>query len=616
MKVERFVIEELGGLNTNFVEGLGKQPSALKNAAFTRLGGYEFWGETESFINLGDFNYPTILDETGFGVYGGTQFFMGLSPTTALDFTPTFSIPYTSVNSGTRAYYRRSEAGGLFQTGAFAYTPSGPVTEASAITVAKTSNVTFEFPESGLSPGTYHVWGVNYVDTENGRVLFTPTGDVSVTLDASESDWGIKIDITNPGPSRNKLVYIRHDTELGLAGFVGDFGAANSVWIKSRSQILGNSDIFIRMPNDGRSEFHQSRFYTAIPGYLTDDPPNVTRAGLGYRDALTTAAFPSLSGRNISRIYFTEVGYANLTKTLNFFDIPFRSSAAVLGMASTPAGLLVFGANESFLFRGDPAAGAELQRFSSSYGMDAGTRPAKLSGIVAFIYQGEIYLVSLGMGDIDFSQGVENISREVYDRNDKFVEIVADHARNTIICRTQDMRVLRYHVPSKRWSEDPFSSPGSPQTISFVPNGDVYGGAVKSPYYYYMNLASVTLRYVKHIGSGTMTFGWNDLDLGDKRAGKLWRSVEVYTNEEYDGEPLLTWRVGENTGVVSGRNKGKGIWVFVLPTGQTGPLADLIFTFPGMDSRDTIEPPVVISYVPRGRARTRYPAYEPPIGIL
>ena len=106
---------------------------------------------------------------------------------------------------------------------------------------------------------------------------------------------------------------------------------------------------------------------------------------------------------------------------------------------------------------------------------------------------------------------------------------------------------------------------------------------------------------------------WRDLDLGDKRAGKLWRSVEVYTNEEYDGEPLLTWRVGEATGVVSGRNKGKGIWVFVLPMGQTGPLADLIFTFPGMDSVDTIEPPVVVSFVPRGRARTRYPAYQPPL---
>ena len=607
MKVERFVIEELGGLNTNFVEGLGKQPSALKNAAFTRLGGYEFWGETELFSSI--LGAPTIIDETGFSVYDNTRFFNGVPPAVTLAFTPTFSIPYTSVNREDRVYFRRSQSA-QFPFGAFTSAPTTGL-DISGLDLSIIDPIATGKPIGDLATGDYVLWAVNYVDTENGRVLFAPTPERNILM--STAGHYIQIDYTR----QNKLLYLRHPSTVGdlwrYAGFVGDLAVGRRITVANTTNLLSSSDIFMRMPNDSRSEFHQSRFYTSFPGYLAEGTPNETNAGLGWRDQLTKDAFPSAAGRNVSRVYFTEVGYANLTKTLNFFDVPFRSSAAVLGMASTPAGLLVFGSNESFLFRGDPAAGAELQRFSSSYGMDAGTRLAKLSGIVAFIYQGEVYLVSLGMGDIDFGSGVENLSRETYDRNDPFVEIVADHPRNAFICRTAGMRVLRYHVGSKRWSEHPASG-GS--EVRFVPNGDVYGGAVKGPYYYSTGESSTLLRHVKHIGAGTMTFGWRDLDLGDKRAGKLWRSVEVYTNEEYDGQPLLTWRVGENTGVVSGRNKGKGIWVFVLPTGQTGPLADLIFTFPGMDSRDTIEPPVVISYVPRGRARTRYPAYEPPIGIL
>ena len=603
MKVERFVIEELGGLNTNFVEGLGKQPSVLKNAAFTRLGGYEFWGEQELYYNLGTIK-PTIIDPSGFGVYGSTTFFDGNTPPTTITFTPNFSIPYTSVNNGNTAWYRRAFVGDS-PGGNFIGTPTTGL-GLSGFTFTPSTATGAALPE-----GTYRFFAVNYVVSENGRILFQPTGESSA-VNLTGGDNAISISLASG--ENPKLLYVTLPTAVPNKAFLWDAGPNESLVFTSLSQASISSHIWMRMVNDARSELHQNRFYTSAYGYLPQAGPyTYINTGPGLEDKITRDAFAASAGAGrANRVYFSEIDaggepYANLTRTLNYFDVPFQASAGIIAMASTPGGLLIFGSNETFLLRGDPAAAVELQRFSSTYGIDPSTRPAKMSGVTAFVYQGEVYVVSLGMGDIDFGSAVQNISREVYNRNSPFVQVVADHPRGAFLCRTEDGPILRYHVAQQRWSEGPFSAIDPGTDWRLIPNANLFGGDNPSPYYYDHANVNTALRRVLHIGSGAVTFGWENLDLGDKRESKLWRSVEVYTNTEYDGNPSMTWQIGANSGTVTGRYQGKGIWVFKLPIGQASPVATFQFLFPGMDSTDVIEPPVVISYVRRGRARLSHP---------
>ena len=615
MQTERFVIEELGGLNTNLVEGLGKQPDVLRNAAFTRMGGYEFWGETEEYTNLGDLNWPTITDDTGFGIYGTNLFFRGITPATTLPFTPGFSLPYTSVNRLFNVYYRE---GPTFWTNA--PTPAD-ITDTSDFEITKQDQT----PSGDLPLGEYRFWAIDYVESVNGRILYGPSSVRTIDLTGGEAGWRIDLDLSTTAGFGRKLIYVRYrDTSgsvtpplEGRTGFIWDSRNGGQFSIRNLSNIQEVSHIFIRMPNNGLSEYHQSRFYTSAANYLPATELasldwNEVNCGPGFLDGAPSLTPGALIPTGL-RVYYTELGYANMTRTLNYFDVPFAASRTITGLASTPAGLLIFGSNETFLFRGDPAAGPELQRFSSSYGMDSGTRPAKMAGIVGVIYAGELYVISLGMGDVDFGGAVQNVSREVYDRQDPIIQVVPDHARNVFICRFQSGRILRYHVAMQRWSEDPFSTTNLNNVSLLIPNADVYGGPVTSPYYYRPNIVAARLNRVLHVGEGTMTFGWRNIDLGDKRASKLWRAVEIYTNEGYDGQPVMTWSIGEDTGVVSGRNKGRGIWVFTLPLGQTAPTATLIFTFPEMDPEDVVEPPVVIAFVPRGRERIRWG--PPPVTV-
>jgi hypothetical protein len=120
-----------------------------------------------------------------------------------------------------------------------------------------------------------------------------------------------------------------------------------------------------------------------------------------------------------------------------------------------------------------------------------------------------------------------------------------------------------------------------------------------------------SISFIRNEGSAPADFGpsfrFSHLDFGDKRAHKLFRSVEVFTNPGWSSTaaPTLTYQVGEApTGTtVTGEDLGGGRWVFRMEPGASGPRGSFEFSFPLMAAGDVIEPPIVFNYVPKGRRR-------------
>lgn len=303
---------------------------------------------------------------------------------------------------------------------------------------------------------------------------------------------------------------------------------------------------------------------------------------------LTTA----LPGRET--IIYSETGHVNLASYFNYVHVDFQMSPnGVTALASTPAGLLVFGDNETMVFRGDPdGQDFAIQRAFGVFGCDVGVTPGRLGGIVFPIWNGRVYMISLGMGDVDFGSGIEDISDPVFDPQDPFVQVVGEPRSRQVIARTESGVVVRYSPQRQAWFTDVWSE--ADDLVRLLPYPDDKG----TRYVVGSEL------HVAEEGASAPFATWEHLDLGDKVQRLLWRRAYMYTNDAYAGTPELEFDSGLASGTITGLEEGPGEFVFTFPKGTVAPkMTELKFTMNGASLGDSLEAPIEIEFQPRYRRR-------------
>jgi hypothetical protein len=83
-----------------------------------------------------------------------------------------------------------------------------------------------------------------------------------------------------------------------------------------------------------------------------------------------------------------------------------------------------------------------------------------LAGVIFNVWDGHVYMHSLGMGDVDFGQGIARISDPVYLFSDPFVGVYADQENNQIIAETEGGLLYVYDAASQSWFEHQYSDGG------------------------------------------------------------------------------------------------------------------------------------------------------------
>jgi len=259
-------------------------------------------------------------------------------------------------------------------------------------------------------------------------------------------------------------------------------------------------------------------------------------------------------------------------------------------LRSTPAGLVVFGENEAFLFRGDPLDDANfaVQRFAGTLGCDEGVRPARLGGHIFTIWKGRLFAIALGMGDVDFGGTLAEIGQSIWDPEDPFVQVVGEPRTRHLIARTQTGGIYRYSTDVNQWLTDPWDNVSGLNYL--LPNVDVAGTR------YVINGDAYQTAVVPTDPSVT----WENVNLGDKGMKKLWRRVRLFTSDDYSGTPELNYVIGSSSGTITASEEGSGWWVFTLPNGLVSEkAASLEVVMKGAAFGDEFEPPVIIEYVDR-----------------
>jgi hypothetical protein len=342
-------------------------------------------------------------------------------------------------------------------------------------------------------------------------------------------------------------------------------------------------------------------------------------------------------------LIFSDAGYANRGTDLNYFVLSASNSAEITALASTPAGLLIFMNNETWLLSGnvDPfftaisqSPQARIQRFSGTIGCDRGVIPGRLGGVVFPIYKGELYSVTLGMGDVDFGSGLQPIGRPINLREDPIVQVVGEPQTNHVVVRTRGGLVYRYDTQTGQWVDDPFTGAGegaidltAEQTLVLMENNDNIafenGGLLRSEATPDNNrivmipaclCATYGTRFLVKDRFGAIDFNlrdkvsvkWEALTLGDKTLEKLWRRVELKTSASYAGVPKMIYSLdGGASETVSAVSSGNGKWVFNFKRGAVGAAADVEFEFENFNFEDTFTPPITFEIATRNRSRGR-----------
>jgi len=313
-----------------------------------------------------------------------------------------------------------------------------------------------------------------------------------------------------------------------------------------------------------------------------------------YGPASPDVGFGPVVNPDITLVY-SSVGAVNRGTLNNFLVLSPLTSTSITGLASTPAGLLVFMENETFLVRGDPATqNLNVQRLSGTVGNDRGVIPARMGSVVMPIYRGEIYAINLGGGDVDFGGTMVNISTPVWLPSDPFIQVVGEPVRNHLVGLTRSGKVYRLDTTRQSWLTDIFSEVDGLRWLSAACDCGRYGTRYNVNGYFEVVDSSLV---------DTPEVEWRQLDFGVKDTMKLWRRVEVFTRGTGDGVPELEYEIRGFSGSVTGLDNGDGRWVFTLPRGLVGPTADLKLKFPGATTDLVVEPPVVIEYAIRYRER-------------
>lgn len=303
-----------------------------------------------------------------------------------------------------------------------------------------------------------------------------------------------------------------------------------------------------------------------------------------------------------STLIYSDIADVNLGNNTNYVFIDFQNSpSGVTGLVSTPAGLLIFGDNETFLLRGDPGtpSSLELQRTFGVFGNDVGGIPGRLGGVAFPIWKGRVYSISMGMGDVDFGSGIQDISEPVFDPADPFVQVVGEPRARQVVARTRSNRVYRFDPARAAWYTDVWSEASG--LLALLPNPDSSGIR-----YVVQEDPDSNARVLNTCieGSSDPYVQWEDVDVGDKNERVMWRRVYIYTNSEYANVPILEFDTWDESGTVTGINEGEGQFSFTFPRGVVASKMDRArVTLVGAVEHDSLEAPVEIEFARRYRRR-------------
>lgn len=562
MAKEQFVIEELQGLDTNLVDGLGKFPDILKNLQFDRRGGYNLYGRP--FQTTVSNTLVPLVASAGYALYRddittfqGSTVYLHPAFAATIDALSLSRAGISKVNSIPGAIY-------AYQKDNPGWVASGDPILAPAVYTYPNATLSLGSASGSLPTGNYKVAFFDFISTPLGAFI-TDVGEVSITL------AGTAITVANsPAITRERAIYVSSAPPGTPTGFVGILPASTSasLTISAPADIDANSDVIFVGHHDVTA-FHQSRCYVANPyetfydwGGPGSDEADFYNTGVILPPTPAGYDLPPLG----NRIYYSEVltdsfktlptglkqpfTAINMTKAFNYFDVPFTKSNRITALASSPAGLLIFSESEIFLFRGDPGSSPSLIRFSGTIGCDLGKEIATMGGVVFTIFNGEVYVISLGMGDIDFDGAIENISIPIVAKDSKIAKIAVSEQENYLTVRNDKFKTFVYDFFNKKW----FESPNSPSdSASSVDNLEIINYAGANGVYYCRPPASgntvfFQVRRNGHdwVNSVTARFGFRELDFGDKFSRKLFRSVEVYTSSRFVN------KLGESGIVASG----------------------------------------------------------------
>lgn len=452
-------------------------------------------------------------------------------------------------------------------------------------------------------------YSVNYETVSTSHVL-TEGGFNNVPLDYRILQ-NRSLDFTQSGTTVDVQVIdsdgVTVESSASITGVSGSYASGTTVEAFAYEAASYSTEISTRVT----AEFYESQLNSDAGTQVRIDPDDYS-AGDSFTDASTSIVWnldragvskgqillQDLAAANIARlntpstIVYSDVGYVNFASTIDqFLQLELIASDEITALVSTPGGLVVFADNEAFLVRGDPSLPQSFsaQRFSSTIGCDDGVRPGRVGGTVFPIWKGRLYSMTLGMGDVDFGSGVQEIGAPIYDPEDPFVQVIGEPRTRQVLVRTNNGRVYRYSTDAQQWMNDVFDNEDG---LTFLlPNADDNGSRY---------LVGTDLKTAKASSGDSPYVEWQDLDLGSKGMRKQWRRVRAYFGDDYVGTPTLEYEVGSSSGTITGSEEGAGWFTFTLPNGLVNEkMARLRITMVNASFGDEFEPPVVIEFVER-----------------
>ncbi len=379
----------------------------------------------------------------------------------------------------------------------------------------------------------------------------------------------------------------------------------------------GSSGWLHRAGNNQPNTWHQGRWFcqpVAPGGGNTEETPQ--NWDMGASGGLGLSNNPDQGAESVKRLGHMAICYSSTFRGYvwepgAFFVNP--GDAPPTGFLSSPAGLLIYTPTETYLLRGNiDDVESEVVLISSVTGHDRrhNSFPQSLGGRAYSISQGRVHSLRLSSGDVDYNQGLIDISEPVFDEEAPFLYITVDVPHQAVYaCRQETDGTytwLRFDVEYQRWSIDTEGDASLTQTFITPSRGNVGPRRFEGGTQYEVRDYDAT-------GSQAfpdMFWRYEELDLGDPALVKLWNRVIVHTNIDSSIESLSVryFVPGDDVGVeIEAKEVNDGVWAmrFEQDTVATSMALEFTVTYPsnpvGTQFLDEIRPPIIIEYAERYR---------------
>lgn len=649
--VQKYVIEQLLGMNRNAAEGAAEQnPVSLRNLIPTRQGGWQIRGFAR-FLNDG-ISYPTYPAGSSFNATLGYdhQGFASYREDRGIDRRLRIIVPPAMLLHETAALNPIDVDDAVHLPGVGAYEHGQHIsldsgaTKSSfaiqdrdgAVRVAKTTHhlvgVTLSTTAGAMPAGRYRALVITYFSTKAGKLVTgvtqyyfanstSATNAITATLEAgAPTTMGAEVYLArNPingdfsaasGAVFRPLEFVRQ----------GDLSPARATLTLTEVQFGPPINIsafghpyVVRLTDSGTirpTGVHSQRMFF-IPSKESDvyhhhwiDTAGVRNSNQNHDISSVTGAYTDLT------VGWSEQGYLNLYNPLkNYLTLPAANSTQVTAFAGTQEGLIIFCENESFMMRGDPSyaepgSGRSFEDFNTlpymPIGCDASVIPGRLGPEVYTIWKGEVYQITNGQAT--------NVSEAVYDRTDKFVQVVGDVEQNAVLCRSVAGRVFAFYPAYSHWTELYANTAmllPTPTQVYAIKRRDL---AVPEPGLRFLGRAENEPARVANLNEDLPTFKYS-VSMGDKHRRKMLKRIRLPLSRAFNPRFRLIVSVdGTRIGRISDGDDHVGVIngdsvIFAMPLGVTGYTFDLEFQVFDMKAGSVIEGPIELEYVDRGQKR-------------